>query len=289
LGGGAYSASEHWSKVASRRHARDDRTHAPEIRRLSLGRLRHASSARASPAAAVHSCYRRCDWCGSRVLIPGPGESSLLQISTTEAHPRLGAGCPAVEKKEAMISALSRTDRPAPRVGDHRERNPSNTTHSTRESFHDRVADQAFSDGNRSSDFRAAARAKATAFTIWLGIAVVVWVTIGFGWALIPAGLASFKAIQCISATQVARAMESRHNERESTGDPAQAHHFDLEDPADIQRIDQIREAFSELLVHDGSEYPRGLAGPGSGRIRSPGSSASATHPRTWGSGTFGR
>jgi hypothetical protein len=161
---------------------------------------------------------------------------------------------PAIEMIGARMRALTGSD-PAPMADDHPEGQPSHTTDTSRESFHERVADRAVRDGERSSDFRAAAQAKATAFTIWLGIAVVVWLAIGFGWALFPMALAGFAGIQSVSATQVARAMESRNNGMGSPADSAEAQHFDLEDPADVQLIDQIREAYSELLMNDDSEY----------------------------------
>jgi hypothetical protein len=62
--------------------------------------------------------------------------------------------------------------------------------------------------GKTAADFRKGARRKANATWVLLIVAGVVGYFVGWGWAVIPACIAAFSAMQSVSATMIAARLE---------------------------------------------------------------------------------
>lgn len=75
-------------------------------------------------------------------------------------------------------------------------------------SVHDRIAETALDDGNTPHQFRAAAKSHAKAFWLFAAIGAGVWFFAGWGWSLMPLGLALLVAVQSISSTLTAKRLE---------------------------------------------------------------------------------
>jgi hypothetical protein len=120
--------------------------------------------------------------------------------------------------------------------------------------FHDAIADAARRDGNRPEEFRAAAQRHANAFWFYAAMGGGVWYFLGGGWALIPFGLSAFFAFQSVSATDVARKLEHLI--------PQIPSRFDLNNPAHVALIDDIREQYSALLADEFSPYSQCIYRP---------------------------
>ena len=80
-------------------------------------------------------------------------------------------------------------------------------------SFHDKIAQKAFSMGKGAESFHEAAQKNASASVIYFIIGAVVWYFFGWVIALIPFGLGLFVGFQSISSTLVAIRLEKLANE----------------------------------------------------------------------------
>jgi hypothetical protein len=80
-------------------------------------------------------------------------------------------------------------------------------------SFHDQAALKARLDGNTAAQFRLAAQRHAKATWLYLILAAIVWYFTAWYWALIPAALAGFVAIQSMSSTAIAMRLEKHENQ----------------------------------------------------------------------------
>jgi hypothetical protein len=123
-------------------------------------------------------------------------------------------------------------------------------------SFHDSLAEGALRDGNTPAEFRAAAQRHANAFWFYMIIAAVTWFFFGWGWSLLPFGLALFVALQSVSSTLVAGKME------QLLKIPSLPPAFDLSDPVDVLTIDDIRERYSALLADESGPYSQCMYRP---------------------------
>ncbi len=75
-------------------------------------------------------------------------------------------------------------------------------------SLHDKLAYKASSMGKSASEFSAAAQKHANTTWFLLIVAGVVWYFANWIWALIPAGIGIFTALQSISSTMIASKLE---------------------------------------------------------------------------------
>lgn len=116
-------------------------------------------------------------------------------------------------------------------------------------SFHDSLAEGALRDGNTPDQFRNAAQRHANAFWFYVAIGGGVWYFFGWGWSLLPFGLAALTGMQSVSSTRLAGKLEQRLIHA-----PAPLE-FDLSDPSDVLLIDKIREQYSALLADESGPY----------------------------------
>ena len=79
-------------------------------------------------------------------------------------------------------------------------------------SLHDKLAQKAIAMGKHSSEFSAAAQKHANATWLYLIIGGVVWYFFGWLWALIPAALGAYTALQSINATLIAKKLERQES-----------------------------------------------------------------------------
>jgi hypothetical protein len=125
-------------------------------------------------------------------------------------------------------------------------------------SFHGALTEAALRDGNTPEQFRVAAQRHANAFWFYTAIGAGIWYFLSWHWALIPFGVAFFVAFQSVSSTLVARKPEQR---------AAKAHvpsRFDLNDPAHVVMVDEIRGQYSALLADDSHPYSQCIYRPSS-------------------------
>ena len=78
--------------------------------------------------------------------------------------------------------------------------------------FHDQIALRAHLAGEKSPLYRHAADQHAKAFWLFLILAGMVWFFTAWYWALIPASLAVFVAIQSASAKAIAARLDKYEN-----------------------------------------------------------------------------
>lgn len=124
-------------------------------------------------------------------------------------------------------------------------------------SFHDRLAEAALRDGNTAEQFRAAAQKHANAFWFYAAIGAAVWYFAGWGWSLIPLGVAVFTALQSASSTLTARRLEQLEPFGPSAALTAAAlpAQIDLNDVLHVTIIDLIREKYSAVLADQSQPY----------------------------------
>lgn len=125
-------------------------------------------------------------------------------------------------------------------------------------SFHDALAETALRDGNTSEQFRAAAQRHANAFWFYAAIGGGIWYFLSWEWALVPFGVTAFVAFQSVSSTLVARKLEQRAAIRHMPSS------FDLNDPAHVVLVDEIREKYSAFLADGSHPYSQCMYRPSS-------------------------
>jgi len=76
------------------------------------------------------------------------------------------------------------------------------------DSFHDRIARDAWLDGRRPEQFRAGAQSSANSFWFFGIISAAVWYFLDWRWATVPIVLALVSAFASVSATSVANRIE---------------------------------------------------------------------------------
>ncbi len=86
--------------------------------------------------------------------------------------------------------------------------------------FHDSLAARAAEMGKAADEFKAGARRKARVTGLLLVVAAVVLYFAGWPWALIPAAVAAFTALQSFSAAQIAVRLEKAERSAKA-GQPA--------------------------------------------------------------------
>jgi hypothetical protein len=74
--------------------------------------------------------------------------------------------------------------------------------------WHDSLATRAIAMGKTADEFKSGARRKAYEALLFLVVAGAVWYFVGWPWALIPAAIAAFRALQGMSATMIAARLE---------------------------------------------------------------------------------
>lgn len=72
---------------------------------------------------------------------------------------------------------------------------------------------RALTQGRTVEGYRKSARFHSSAFWIWLVISVIVWVGLGFKWALLPLGMLMVAFYQHKSATMLAEFMAGRRDD----------------------------------------------------------------------------
>ncbi len=75
--------------------------------------------------------------------------------------------------------------------------------------WHDALASRSAAMGKTAAEFRAGARRKATATGLLLVAAGAVAYFMSWPWALVPAAMAAWTALQTLSATMIANRLES--------------------------------------------------------------------------------
>jgi len=79
--------------------------------------------------------------------------------------------------------------------------------------LHNDIARKAMLEGEKSAVYRQAAQRHANAFWVYVIVAAIVWWLFGPWWALIPALLACFVALQSVSSTKVAQRLEKHESQ----------------------------------------------------------------------------
>ena len=130
-------------------------------------------------------------------------------------------------------------------------------------SFHDQIAEAALRDGNTPDQFRAAAQRHAKAFWFLAILAAAVWFFAGWGWAVVPLGLALVTAFQSVSSTLTARKLKPlmpfAATASIAASLPAE---IDLNDVMHVAVIDDIREKYSALLADESQPYSKCMYRP---------------------------
>ena len=74
--------------------------------------------------------------------------------------------------------------------------------------WHDSLAARATAMGKTAADFKGGAQRKANVTWLFLIVAGAVWYFVGWGWAVIPACIAAFSAMQSVRATMIAARLD---------------------------------------------------------------------------------
>ena len=133
-------------------------------------------------------------------------------------------------------------------------------------SFHDRVAQAAFRDGNTPDEFRTSAQKHANAFWFFLLLGLAIALFASLFWAVMPLALAGIAALRSISATLTARRLQSLREPPQAVKPtvtlPPQS--IDLNSAVEVSLLDDIREKYSNLLADETEPYAACLYRPAS-------------------------